>query len=183
MYLKFASQYFTKATGHGVQPIYGNYVHCQKNEKMCVGCVAQNKTGNVHQETFSLATLMHFLESSPPQVITDHQLDLHELVFIAETVPSVQKSAQSAKRLGKIIRPPKFLYIYETMVYCCRCFRAPSLVRAHLHMAKNLSTNTRRILNEHSANTQRRKILRRQRILIPNFKFKFYFFCETHFFS
>ena len=56
-------------------------------------------------------------------------------------------------------------------------------IRALLHMAKNLPTNSRRILNEYSANSQRRKILRLRRILTPNFNFLFNFFCETHFFS
>ena len=36
---------------------------------------------------------------------------------------------------------------------------AARTVRAHLHMAKNLSTNAQRILNKHSANTQQRKFL------------------------
>ena len=53
------------------------------------------------------------------------------------------------------------------------CYRP--LLRVHLHMAKNLPTSSRRILNEHSANSPRRKILRRRRILTPNFNFNFNF--------
>ena len=42
-------------------------------------------------------------------------------------------------------------------------------LKVHLHMAKSLSTNSRRILDVHSANTRRRKILRRKILVVEYF--------------
>ena len=59
-----------------------------------------------------------------------------------------------------------------------------TMLRAPLHMPKNLSMNTRRILNEYSTNTLR--ILNEEKIfsdeyLTKKLNLSFIFFCKTHF--